>query len=649
MAKTKAKKNDTAANLGFEAKLWQMADGLRNNMDAAEYKHVVLGLIFLKYISDAFEAKHAELESQKAQGADPEDPDEYRAAGIFWVPKEARWQHLKANAPQPTIGKLVDDAMSAIERDNPSLKGVLSKDYARPGLDKQRLGQLINLVTDIALGSPADRAKDTLGRVYEYFLSQFASAEGKKGGQFYTPSRVVRVLVEMLAPYKGRVYDPCCGSGGMFVSSEKFIEAHSGKLGDISIYGQESNYTTWRLAKMNLAIRGIDAQIAHGDTFHNDRHPDLKADYVLANPPFNDSDWRGALLKNDKRWVYGVPPTGNANFAWVQHFVHHLAPTGLAGFVLANGSMSSNQSGEGEIRKSLIEADLVDCMVALPGQLFYSTQIPVCLWFLARNKRASALPAAPQAQRGAGRDRRGHVLFIDARKLGTMIDRVHRELTDEDIAKIAGTYHGWRLPAPSAARQAGGDPISPSPLAGEGGGGGYKDIPGFCKAATLDDIRKHGHVLTPGRYVGAEAQEDDLPAPRPGVYFIYAIACEGGSYYIGHTDNLHRRWQEHVSGKGADWTEKNKPRYIAHYEEFTSLEAVVAREQELKTTAGRRWLKEAIAEGRARQAGGEPFEEKMKRLTKKLKEQFAESARLEQAIHENLAILVYGINGESKR
>jgi len=444
------------------------------------------------------------------------------------VPKEARWQHLKANAPQPTIGKLVDDAMSAIERDNPSLKGVLPKDYARPGLDKQRLGQLINLIADVDLQpsprpaghpSPSGRgdggegqvkrpAVDLLGRVYEYFLAQFASAEGKKGGQFYTPSRVVRVLVEMLAPYKGRVYDPCCGSGGMFVSSEKFIEAHSGKLGDISIYGQESNYTTWRLAKMNLAIRGIDAQIAHGDTFHNDRHPDLKADYVLANPPFNDSDWRGELLKNDKRWVYGVPPTGNANFAWVQHFIHHLAPTGLAGFVLANGSMASNQSGEGEIRKSIIEADLVDCMVALPGQLFYSTQIPACLWFLARDKRRPPRPRAGEG-RGEGRDRRGHVLFIDARKLGMMIDRVHRELTDEDIAKIADTYHAWRLPAPSAARQAGGDSITPSPLAGEGGGEGYKDIPGFCKAATLADIRKHGHVLTPGRYVGAEAQEDD--------------------------------------------------------------------------------------------------------------------------------------------
>jgi type I restriction enzyme M protein len=476
-AKATTVKKDTAANIGHEAKLWQMADALRNNMDAAEYKHVVLGLIFLKYISDAFEAKHAELDAQRKKGADPEDPDEYRAASIFWVPKEARWQHLKAKAPQPTIGTLVDDAMSAIERDNPSLKGVLPKDYARPGLDKQRLGQLINLVSDVGLGSPADRAKDVLGRVYEYFLAQFASAEGKKGGQFYTPSRVVRVLVEMLAPYKGRVYDPCCGSGGMFVSSEKFIEAHSGKLGDISIYGQESNYTTWRLAKMNLAIRGIDAQIAHGDTFHSDKHPDLKADYVLANPPFNDSDWRGELLKNDKRWVYGVPPAGNANFAWVQHFIYHLAPTGLAGFVLANGSMSSNQSGEGEIRKAIIDADLVDCMVALPGQLFYSTQIPVCLWFLARNK-----------QNGRFRERRGETLFIDARRLGTMLDRVHRELTDEDVAKIAGTYHAWR---------------------GDKDAGKYADVPGLCKVATLDDIRKHSYVLTPGRHVDARPAEED--------------------------------------------------------------------------------------------------------------------------------------------
>ncbi|MDZ4854266.1 MAG: class I SAM-dependent DNA methyltransferase [Nitrospirota bacterium] len=480
-----ASKPETGANLGFEAKLWQMADGLRNNMDAAEYKHVVLGLIFLKYISDAFEAKHAELETQRKKGADPEDPDEYKAASIFWVPKEARWSYLKANAPQPTIGTLVDDAMAAIERDNPSLKTVLPKDFGRVGLDKIRLGQIINLVSDIALGHTADRAKDTLGRVYEYFLSRFASAEGKSGGQFYTPSSVVRVLVEMLAPYKGRVYDPCCGSGGMFVSSEKFIEAHSGKLGDISIYGQESNYTTWRLAKMNLAIRGIDAQIGHGDTFHNDAHPDLKADYVLANPPFNDSDWRGELLKDDKRWVYGMPPAGNANYAWVQHFIHHLAPTGLAGFVLANGSMSSNQSGEGEIRKAIIEADLIDCMVALPGQLFYSTQIPVCLWFLARNKKNG--PRSTGSGHGF-RDRRGETLFIDARKMGTLVDRVHRELTDEDVAKIAGAYHAWR---------------------GDKGVGKYADALGFCKATKLDDIRKHGHVLTPGRYVGAEAAEED--------------------------------------------------------------------------------------------------------------------------------------------
>jgi len=497
MAKTKNNGETTGANLGFEAKLWAAADALRNNMDAAEYKHVVLGLIFLKYISDAFEAKHAELEAQKAQGADPEDPDEYRAASIFWVPKEARWSHLKASAPQPTIGTLVDDAMAAIERDNPSLKGVLPKDYARPGLDKQRLGQIINLVSDIALGSAAERARDALGRVYEYFLARFASAEGKSGGQFYTPSRVVRVLVEMLAPYKGRVYDPCCGSGGMFVSSEKFIEAHSGKLGDISIYGQESNYTTWRLAKMNLAIRGIDAQIAHGDTFHNDKNPDLKADYVLANPPFNDSDWRGELLKNDKRWVYGAPPASNANYAWVQHFIYHLAPTGLAGFVLANGSMSSNQSGEGEIRKAIIEADLVDCMVALPGQLFYSTQIPVCLWFLARNK-----------MNGRFRDRRGETLFIDARKLGSMVDRVHRELSDDDLVKIAGTYHAWR---------------------GDKDAGDYADVAGFCKVARLDEIRKHGHVLTPGRFVGAEVAEDDGEAFEDKMRRLAATLREQGT------------------------------------------------------------------------------------------------------------------------
>ncbi len=472
--------NGNAANLGFEKQLWSAADALRSNMDAAEYKHVVLGLIFLKYISDAFDEVHARLESERDQGADPEDPDEYRALNIFWVPKDARWASLLANAKQPKIGKLVDEAMLAVERDNPSLKGVLPKDYVHPRLDKARLGQLIDMIGNIGLGDKENRSKDILGRVYEYFLSEFASAEGKKGGQFYTPRCVVQVLVQMLAPYKGRVYDPCCGSGGMFVQSEKFVEAHGGRIGDISIYGQESNHTTWRLAKMNLAIRGIDSNLGkeHADSFHRDLHPDLKADYVLANPPFNDSDWRGDQLRDDQRWQFGTPPTGNANFAWVQHFIHHLAPTGMTGFVLANGSMSSNQSNEGEIRKNIIEADMVDCMVAMPGQLFYSTQIPVCLWFLTRNKKNNRF-----------RDRRGQTLFIDARKMGTLIDRVHRELSDEDIQTIADTYHAWR-----------GDQEFQKT---------YEDIAGFCCSASLEDIRQHGHILTPGRYVGVEEEEDD--------------------------------------------------------------------------------------------------------------------------------------------
>lgn len=475
--KKATRKAKTSANVGYEAQLWLMADALRGSMDASEYKHVVLGLIFLKYISDAFEEQHARLDAERQQGADPEDPDEYRALNIFWVPPEARWSHLKAQARQATVGQLVDDAMTAIERDNATLKGVLPKDYARPALDKQRLGQLIDMISNIQVGDEEARAKDVLGRVYEYFLSQFASAEGKKGGEFYTPRCVVKLLVEMLEPYKGRVYDPCCGSSGMFVQSEEFIAAHGGRLTDISIFGQESNYTTWRLAKMNLAIRGIDGQIGHGDTFQNDRHPDLKADYILANPPFNISDWGGERLKDDKRWQYGTPPARNANFAWVQHIVHHLAPAGVAGFVLANGSMSSNQSGEGDIREALVEADLVDCMVALPGQLFYSTQIPACLWFLARDRK-----------NGKFRDRRGEVLFIDARKLGSLVDRTHRELSDEDVARIASTYHAWR---------------------GEKEAGEYEDVPGFCMSAKLEDVREHGHLLTPGRYVGAEAAEDD--------------------------------------------------------------------------------------------------------------------------------------------
>ena len=469
---------------GYEAQLWQMADALRGSMDAAEYKHVVLGLIFLKYISDAFEEAYARLDAERDQGADPEDPDEYRAQSIFWVPPDARWTTLRSQAHQPTIGRAVDDAMTAIERDNTALKDVLPKDYARPALDKARLGQVVDLVSNIQVGGAEARATDVLGRVYEYFLEQFALAEGRKGGEFYTPRSVVRLLVEMLEPYNGRVYDPCCGSSGMFVQSMEFIRAHASGNGnggkakrDISIYGQESNYTTWRMARMNLAIRGIEGQIEHGDSFHNDRHPDLRADYILANPPFNVSDWGGDRLRNDARWQYGVPPEGNANFAWVQHFLYHLAPRGTAGFVLANGSMSSNQSGEGEIRKSLVEADLVDCIVALPGQLFRSTQIPACLWFLSRGRR-----------NGAHRDRPGEVLFIDARKQGQMVDRTHRDLPADDIARVAGVYHAWR---------------------GEADAGAYADVPGFCKSATLEEVRRHGHVLTPGRYVGAEPQEDD--------------------------------------------------------------------------------------------------------------------------------------------
>ena len=514
--KTGTQAETQAATTGHEAELWRMADALRGSMDAAEYKHVVLGLIFLKYISDAFEEVHARLEGEQDEGADPEDPDEYRAENIFWVPPEARWSRLAAQARQSAVGRLVDDAMAAIERDNPALADVLPRDYARPALDKQRLGQLIDMVGNIRVGDAEARSRDVLGRVYEYFLSQFASAEGKKGGEFYTPRCVVRLLVEMLEPWRGRVYDPCCGSSGMFVQSVEFIRAHAtgngngGRArGDISVYGQESNYTTWRLAKMNLAIRGIEGRIAHGDSFHDDRHPDLRADFILANPPFNVSDWGGERLAEDRRWRYGVPPPRNANFAWVQHIVHHLAPAGAAGFVLANGSMSSAQSGEGEIRKSLIEADLVDCMVALPGQLFYSTQIPACLWFLARDRTGGVAARAGIARTGttgagtagAGtarvgiaersrpfRDRLGEVLFIDARQLGRMVDRIHRELTDEDIARIADTYHAWR---------------------GEEGAGDYADVPGFCKAASLEEVRRHGHVLTPGRYVGAAPQEED--------------------------------------------------------------------------------------------------------------------------------------------
>jgi type I restriction enzyme M protein len=499
------KKDGNGANLGFENRMWAAADKLRGHMDASEYKHVVLGLIFLKYISDAFQARYKQLEALRdTEYTDPEDRDEYAAANIFWVPREARWARLQSGAKQPTIGKIVDDAMVAIEKENPTLKGVLPKDYSRPSLDKYRLGELIDIISGIDLkpsppaplpageggrrpgeGNVQRGAMDILGRVYEYFLGRFAAAEGKGGGEFYTPRSVVNLLVRMIEPYKGRVFDPCCGSGGMFVQSERFVEERGGRLGDIAIYGQESNPTTWRLAMMNLAIRGLDANLGgqHADSFHNDLHKDLRADFILANPPFNMSDWGGERLREDARWKYGIPPVNNANYAWIQHFIHHLSPTGVAGFVMANGSMSTNTTSEGEIRKNIIEADLVDCMIALPGQLFYTTQIPVCLWFLARGKATAR--RAPTM-----RDRRGQTLFIDARKLGSLVDRTHKDFSDEEIDKIAATYHAWR--------GVGADGHPP-----------YQDVPGFCRSATIEEIREHGYVLTPGRYVGAAEIEDD--------------------------------------------------------------------------------------------------------------------------------------------
>ena len=473
-----AKQNNAASSLGFEAQLWAAADKLRGNMEPSDYKHVALGLIFLKYISDAFETKRAELLAEDL--ADPEDPEEYLAENVFWVPKAARWSRLQARAKQRTIGTDIDEAMLAIEARNASLKGVLPKDYARPALNKVMLGELIDLVSGIGLAEAADRSSDILGRVYEYFLGGFAGAEGKRGGEFYTPRSVVRLLVEMLEPYKGRVYDPCCGSGGMFVQSERFVEEHGGRIGDIAIYGQESNYTTWRLAKMNLAVRGIDADIRWNNegSFHKDELPDLKADFILANPPFNVSDWGGDRLRDDARWTFGIPPMRNANYAWLQHIHHHLAPNGTAGVVLANGSMSTATSGEGDIRRALVEADAVDCMIALPGQLFYSTQIPACLWFLARNKNPG----------GGCRDRRREVLFIDARKLGHMVNRTQKEFSDKDIARITDTYHAWRG-VPDATP--------------------YEDEPGFSKSSALEEIREHNHVLTPGRYIGTVASEED--------------------------------------------------------------------------------------------------------------------------------------------
>lgn len=470
MAKTKEE--------SLEQKLWKTADKLRKNIDAAEYKHVVLGLIFLKYISDSFEELYTKLKEGKGEyaGADPEDPDEYGAENVFFVPETARWSYIQSRAKLPSIGKDIDDAMDAIEAKNAVLKGILPKVYGRQNLDTQSLGGLIDTIATITIGNAEAKSKDVLGRVYEYFLGQFALAEGQKGGQFYTPDSIVKLLVEMLEPYQGRVYDPCCGSGGMFVMSEKFIESHQGRLDDISVYGQESNQTTYRLCRMNLAIRGIDGSNIKWNTegsFLNDAHKDLKADYIIANPPFNVSDWSGELLQDDARWQYGTPPKGNANFGWVQHFLYHLAPQGRAGFVLANGSLSSNTGGEGEIRQRLVEADLVECIVMLPKALFFNTGIPACLWFLRRGKK----------------QRNGEVLFIDASELGYMIDRKNRVFADEDVSKVAETYHNWLSSSNSDTQ--------------------YEDIKGFCKSASIEAIQKHKFVLTPGRYVGIPDEEDD--------------------------------------------------------------------------------------------------------------------------------------------
>ncbi|MBP8771819.1 type I restriction-modification system subunit M [Aeromonas rivipollensis] len=475
---------------GLKKTLWATADKLRADMDAAEYKHIVLGLIFLKYISDSFAARRAELTRRFADDSDEyflydcddellaeelEDRDYYREVNAFWVPEGARWEGLRAHAKQADIGKRIDDALTLIEQENPRLKGILDKRYARAQLPDGKLGELVDLVSKIGFGSDVSEARDILGQVYEYFLGEFASAEGKKGGQFYTPASIVKTLVAVLAPHHGQVYDPCCGSGGMFVQSERFIETHGGKLGDVSIYGQESNPTTWRLAAMNLAIQGMDYNLGreNGDTFTRNQHPDLRADFVLANPPFNISDWWHGSLEGDPRWVYGTPPVGNANYAWLQHMLYHLKPTGRAGIVLANGSMSSSQNSEGDIRRAMVEADVVECMVALPGQLFFNTQIPACLWFLAKNKTR----------------RQGEVLFIDARKLGSMISRVQCELDESAIARIADTFHAWK-----------GDGECEQP---------YEDVAGFCRSVTLAEIAEHGHVLTPGRYVGAEEVEED--------------------------------------------------------------------------------------------------------------------------------------------
>ena len=615
-----AKKAAAKKQKSMEESLWDSANKLRGTVESSEYKHVVLGLIFLKFVSDKFEERKQELIADgKEKYLDMKEF--YNMKNVFFLPEDARWNYIIDNAKQDDISLKIDTALHTIEKNNPSLKGALPDNYfSRLNMDPSKLAALLDTVNNIQTVN--ETGEDIVGRIYEYFFGRFAAAEGKGGGEFYTPKSIVNLIAEMLEPYKGKIYDPACGSGGMFVQSIKFVKSHQGSTKDISIYGQEYTATTYKLAKMNLAIRGIAANLGEvpANTFFKDQHPDLKADYIMANPPFNQSQWREkSELEDDARWAgYTTPPTGNANYGWILHMLSKLSENGTAGFVLANGAMSSNTSGEGAIRQQMIANDLVDCMIALPGQLFYTTQIPVCLWFMTKNKK--------QDDDKGYRNREGETLFIDARSMGTMVDRTHKELTDDDIAEITRTYHAWRSEPDRQLEKKYGD---------------YEDIAGYCKAASLEDIQKNDYVLTPGRYVGVAEEEDDLPAPIPGKFFVYVIKCANESYYIGQTENLKKRWEQHVKGQGADWTKKHPPIYIPHHEVVDSREAAVAREKELKTTSGRRWIKEQIAKGTARQAGGIPFEDKMGSLTQLLKEQMSQSEQLDAAIQENLKLLGY--------
>jgi len=603
--------------IDFKKELWKAADRLRGNIDVAEYKHIVLGLIFLKYISDSFYQREEELQKSISdlKGASfirdessrkyyLEQKDAYKAAGVFYIPENSRWEFLREKVFQKDIGKYLDEAMEAIENGNPVLKGILPKIYSRSRLEDHILTELINIFSKIKFDHDTEKEKDILGRVYEYFLGQFADAEGKRGGEFYTPRPIVKLLVEILGPFEGaRVFDPACGSGGMFVQSGEFLRIHEKDPSKISFYGQELNLNTWKLCKMNLALRRINGQIEQGNSYYDDKFLDLRTDFVLSNPPFN-AEWEPQRLSDkDPRMKYGTPPSGNANFMWIQHFIYHLAPNGMAGFVMANGALAVG-GREGEIRKKIIENDLIDVIIACPPKLFYNVALPVSLWFVTKNKK-----------NGRFRNRIGESLFIDAREVYEPISRKQYTFTDEQIKQIADTVRAWR---------------------GQKEYGKYEDIPGFCKAAALEEIKKNGYVLTPGRYVGVPPEEDDLPAPRPNTFYVYAIKCDDGSIYIGQTDDLQKRWYDHVSGQGADWTKKHKPEYIVHHEIYSTREEAVKREKELKTGFGRKWLKGEIESGRARQAGGVPFKDKMNKLTTELKQYFEEGGKLEKQIEENL-------------